>query len=301
MSATVVVGVDGSPSSFDAVVVAAREAVLRGGALRIVHAFSRQLTKVPLGPSGVAQPEGVLDNEAQQTAEEAAARARLAQPGLEVTAAVVAGSPLSVLTDASQGAALVVVGTRGLGGVTGLLVGSVAVHLAAHAACPLLVARGRPAASGPLLLGVDGSDVGDAAVGWAFAEASLRGAELVALHAWNNWTGPVAVGPGVQMPPVYDLDTLRAEAERTLGAALAPWREQYPEVRVVPQLIQEYTRQALIEASEEAQLLVVGARGRGGFAGLLLGSVSQAILHHAACPVAVVRREQEPEHRYELE
>ncbi|MDJ1132068.1 universal stress protein [Streptomyces iconiensis] len=289
MSASVVVGVDGSASSLYAVDVAAREAAVRGASLRIVHAFVWPLMSVPLAPSVVGSPEGGLRNLANQTVEEAVSRARTAEAGVEVTGEVVSGEPLSVLSTESREAGLVVVGTRGMGGFTGLLVGSVAVHLAAHAECPVLVTRGKPDPMGPVVLGVDGSEVGEAAVAWAFAEASLRGAELVALHTWNNWTGPVAVGTGVQVPMVYDIDMLKDEEERILSATLAGWREEYPDVAVTPRLVQEYSRQALLEASEEAQLLVVGARGRGGFTGLLLGSVSQALLHHAHCPVAVVR------------
>ncbi|RCG19649.1 universal stress protein [Streptomyces diacarni] len=293
MTGTVVVGVDGSASSLEAVDVAAREAELRGGSLHVVHAFVWPTMKVPLGPSVMGPPEGGLRNLAHKTAEQAAARAKSSQPALEVTHEVVSGDPLSVLTTESRGAALVVVGTRGLGGFTGLLVGSVAVYLAAHAECPVLVTRGRKRPTGPVLLGVDGSDVGDPAVGWAFEEASLRGAELVAMHNWNNWSGPVAAGPGIQVPTYYDADLFRAEEERVLSAALVGWQERYPDVTVTPRLVQEYTRQALLSASEDAQLLVVGARGRGGFTGLLLGSVSQAVLHHAECPVAVVRAHRE--------
>ncbi|GAA2602998.1 universal stress protein [Streptomyces axinellae] len=294
MSASVVVGVDGSSSSLEAVDAAAREARLRGTSLRVVHAFVWPTLKVPLGPSVMGSPEGGMRTLADKTAQDAAARARKAQPEIEVSYSVVPGAPVSVLTEESRDACLVVVGTRGLGGFTGLLVGSVAVHLAAHATCPVLVTRGRKGPGGPVLLGVDGSEVGDAAVGWAFAEAARRKAGLVALHSWDNWTGlPVALGPGVQVPSVYDPVKLREEQERVLSLALSGWREKYPEVTVTPRLVQDYSRQALIEASEESQLVVVGARGRGGFTGLLLGSVSQAVLHHAHCPVVVVRAHRE--------
>ncbi|WP_327392900.1 MULTISPECIES: universal stress protein [unclassified Streptomyces] len=297
MSASVVVGVDGSSSSLEAVDVAAREARLRGTSLRVVYAFVWPMLKVPLGPSVMGSPEGGLRNLADKTAQDAVARARKAQPEVGVTYSVVPGAPVSVLTEESQDACLVVVGTRGLGGFTGLLVGSVGVHLAAHAACPVLVARGRKSPTGPVVLGVDGSEAGDEAVGWAFAEAARRETELVALHSWDNWTGlPVAVGPGVQVPSVYDPVKLRDEQERVLSLALSGWREKYPEVTVTSRLVQDYSRQALIEASEESQLIVVGARGRGGFMGLLLGSVSQAVLHHAHCPVAVVRVHREHGH-----
>ncbi|WP_344526856.1 universal stress protein [Streptomyces albiaxialis] len=287
--ASVVVGVDGSPSSLDAVETATREAAMRGERLHILHAFVWPMMNVPLGPSTVGPADGGLKNLAEKTVQEAVERAHRTDPSVEVVHDVVTGEPLTVLGQASHGATLVVVGTRGMGGFTGLLVGSVAVHLAAHAECPVLVTRGRPDPAGPVLLAVDGSEVGDAAVGFAFEAASLRGAELVALHTWNNFTGPVASGPGVAMPLVYDVDLLREEEERVLHEAIAGWRERYPDVTVRPRLVEEYTRQALIDASEESQLLVAGARGRGGFRGLLLGSVSQALLHHAHCPVAVVR------------
>jgi len=178
-----------------------------------------------------------------------------------------------------------VVGDRGLGGFTGLLVGSVAVELAAHAHCPVLVARGTVDPALPVLVGVDGSPANQPAIGYAFEQAALRRVPLVALHAWAH---PVASGSGDMLPLVYDLDEVQAAEERVLSEALAGWSEKYPDVTVERVVRHGSVRSTLIEASGRAQLVVVGARGRGGFAGLLLGSVSQAVLHHAACPVAVV-------------
>ncbi|GAA2433810.1 universal stress protein [Streptomyces macrosporus] len=285
----VVVGVDGSRSSLDAVAVAAREARLRGVGLRVVHAFLWPAVHVPLGPSPLGPPDGGLRAMAERLVADAVEHARTAEPGIEVDGEIVAGEPLTVLEGRSRGAALVVVGSRGLGGFTGLLLGSTAVHLSAHGRCPVLVVRGRAEPTGPILLGVDGSPAGEAAVGFAFAEASLRGVDLVALHTWNNWTGPATGGPGDPLPLVYDENMLRDEEERVAAEALSGWQAKHPDVTVHRRLVQGRTRQALIEASGEARLLVVGARGRGGFSGLLLGSVSQAVLHHAHCPVAVVR------------
>ncbi|NLU69221.1 universal stress protein [Streptomyces sp. HNM0574] len=285
----VVVGADGSQSGLEAVEAAARVAHSRRCRLHVVHAFTWPLMHVPLGPSAVGPSEGGLQNLAEQTVSEAVARARETEPDVLVTDEIVTGEPLTVLAGQSEHAELVVVGSRGLGGFTGLLLGSVAVHLSAHGHCPVLVVRGRQEPTGPVLLGVDGSPDGSAAVGFAFAEASHRGVDLVALHTWNDWTGPVSSGPGDMMPLVYDTDMLRDEEERVLAQAVAGWHELYPDVTVHRRLERSFTRTALIDGSEEAQLVVLGARGRGGFTGLLLGSVSQALLHHAHCPVAVVR------------
>ncbi|WP_037891651.1 universal stress protein, partial [Streptomyces viridochromogenes] len=170
-----------------------------------------------------------------------------------------------------------------------LLLGSTAGHLAAHAACPVLVVRGRPAPAGPVLLAVDGSPAAHGAVEFAFAQASLHGTDLVALHAWSTHTERAYDGPGDPPFVTYDEDRLRDEEQRVLAEALGGLGERYPDVTVHRRLVRGRIRHTLIEASADAGLVVVGARGRGGFTGLLLGSVSQALLHHAHCPVAVVR------------
>ncbi|OLZ66329.1 universal stress protein UspA, partial [Streptomyces sp. IMTB 2501] len=202
---------------------------------------------------------------------------------------VTVGEPLMVLEIESRTASLVVVGSRGLGAFSGLLLGSTAVHLAAHGRCPVLVVRGRPKPTGPVLLAVDGSPAGERAVEFAFAEATMRGADLLALHVWNTWSERAYEGPGDPLNMVVDIDRLREEEQRLLDDTLSPWQTRYPQVTVERRLVRSRIRPALIEASHDAQLVVAGARGRGGFTGLLLGSVSQALLHHAHCPVAVIR------------
>jgi nucleotide-binding universal stress UspA family protein len=191
----------------------------------------------------------------------------------------------AVLRECSHTATLVIVGDRGLGGFTGLLIGSAAVQLAAHATCPVIVTRGTADPAAAVLLGVDGSPANDPAVGFAFEEAALRDVSLTALH---TWTHPVSTGPGDMLPQVYDVAEVDADEARVLAEALAGWHDKYPDVVVHRALIHGGARQALIHATGRAQLVVVGTRGRGGFTGLLLGSVSQAILHHAPCPVAIV-------------
>jgi nucleotide-binding universal stress UspA family protein len=136
------------------------------------------------------------------------------------------------------------------------------------------------------VLGVDGSPNNNAAIGFAFEEAALRGVPLTALHAWSH---PVSTGPGDMLPVVYDVGEVESEEARLLSEALAGWGDKFPDVVVDRKLVHGGARKALIDAAHEAQLLVVGGRGRGGFTGLLLGSVSQAALHHAVCPVAIIR------------
>lgn len=293
VSGLVVVGVDGSGSGLAAVEAAAREAALRGATLRVVHACVWPAMHVPMGPSPLGPPEGGLRNMVDRLMAEAVERAATAAPEVAVDQVVVTGEPLTALEVQSRGAELVVVGSRGMGGFVGLLVGSTAVHLAAHGRCPVLVVREEPRADGPVVLGVDGSAAGQKAVEFAFAEAALRKAPLVALHSWTNWNAPMPAPQDASEPFANQPGALAGEEERLLSEALAGFQERYPDVAVDHRTAHGGAREALIEASRSAQLVVVGARGRGGFTGLLLGSVSQALLHHAHSPVAVVRGEGE--------
>ncbi|MER6032985.1 universal stress protein [Streptomyces sp. NPDC001835] len=288
MTDPVVVGVDGSPSSMDAVEVAAREAGPRGAELRLVHAFGWPSIHLPPGGTPWSPAAAGVREMVDGTLAKAEERAREAVPELAVTREVAVGEPLMVLEIESHTASLLVVGSRGLGGFGGLLLGSTGVHLAAHGRCPVLVVRGRPDPEGPVLLASDGSPAGEAAVGLAFAEASLRGADLLALRVWNTWSDG-ADEPAHPLDVVVDAGRLQALEEQALEESLRPWRERHPEVAVERRVVRSRVRPALIEASGEARLVVAGARGRGGFTGLLLGSVSQALLHHARCPVVVAR------------
>ncbi|MFF5185885.1 universal stress protein [Streptomyces sp. NPDC000345] len=290
MSDPVIVGVDGSASSLAAVDVAAREAHLRGAALRIVHAFGHAPGHLPTGAPPWNPADHGLEPMVHGALVRAEERAQAVAPGIEITRSVAAGEALEVLEIESRSAALAVVGSRGVGSFAGLLLGSTAVQLAAHGHCPLMVVRGRPDPAGAVVLAVDGSPAGEAAVEFAFAEAALRKAPLVAVHVWNTWSERAYEGPGDPLTAVVtDEEHLRAAEQHVLDEAVASWQEVFPEVAVERRLLRSRIRPALIDAGREAQLVVVGARGRGGFAGLLLGSVSQAVLHHAHCPVAVVR------------
>ncbi|GAA3501628.1 universal stress protein [Streptomyces prasinosporus] len=289
MSGLVVVGVDGSAAGLAAVEVAAEEARVRSAGLRVVHAFLWPAMHVPLGASPLGPAEGGLRASTERLVSEAVERAGAVAPDVEVSRAVVTGEPLTVLEAQSRSAELVVVGSRGMGGFVGLLVGSTSVHLAAHGRCPVLVVREPAVPDGPVVVGVDGSASGAKAVGFAFAEAALHGTDLVALHAWTGWNAPLPAPQDERTPYANEPGAPATGEERLLSETLAGHQERYPGVRVRREVVHGGTREALIEASRTARLLVVGARGRGGFAGLVLGSVSQAMLHHAHCPVAVVR------------
>lgn len=277
MDDTVVVGVDGSPSSLVAVDVAAREAQLRGARLRIVHAFSRPADLDPMIHGVLAQAEQ---------------RAHDHAPKLDITRTVASGETLTVLRSESRHAVLTVVGERGHTGFAGLLLGSTVVQLAAHGHGPLMVVRGRKDPQGPVLLAADGSPAGSAAASFAFAEAALYRAPLVAMHVWNTWSEQTPyAGPADPLNVLVDLDQLEERHRRLLEEAVAPERNAHPEVTVELRLERGRVRHALLEATREARLVVTGARGHGGFTGMLLGSVSQALLYHADCPVTVVRAE----------
>ncbi len=277
----VVVGVDGSASALAAVRLATREAAWRKRDLRIVHAFIWPLMKVNVEASA-AVPEGGLRNDAKRGLAEAAATAAATDSEVTVTTELITGGPAGVLLSQARHTDLLVLGDRGLGGFTGVLLGSVAVQVTSHSQTPVLVVRGEEHPAGPVVLGVDGSPAGEPAVEAAFVEASQRHTDLLAVRVW---TEPVAMAAPM-VPMNHDADI--AEERKLLAQTVAARQAGYPNVSVLEQVIVGPAGRTLVRLSEQAQLLVVGARGRGGFAGLLLGSVSQQVLHHAACPVLVV-------------
>lgn len=282
----VLVGVDGSPSALRAVEVAAREAVLRGRPLRVLNVFGLPALGVPMAATEDASILDGLRADADFILAEGIRVAREHQPGLEVSGEVITGLPSLVLRDASAHAELIVLGDSGMGGLAGALVGSIAGQVATHALCPALVVRGEARTGGPVVVGVDGSEHSAAAVEFAVREAALRGAELIAIHAWR-WPG--SAGPGDMRPLVYDEPSVIDEEGRVLGEALAGVATSQPDLKITQQVVHDSPAAALIDAGAQAQLLVAGTRGGGGFLGLLLGSTSHALLHHAPCPLVLVR------------
>jgi nucleotide-binding universal stress UspA family protein len=166
----------------------------------------------------------------------------------------------------------------------GLLIGSIALAAAARAHCPVAVVGGSAAArpEAPVVVGVDGSAESDAALGYAFEEANARGVPLVAVHAWSD----VVLDPRLML--LLDWVTVEKSAHAFLADRLAGWTGKFPDVDVRTSVVRDRPASALVERSTNAQLLVVGSRGRGGVAGLLLGSVSRAVLPHAHSPVVLV-------------
>jgi nucleotide-binding universal stress UspA family protein len=286
MTAPIVVGVDGSAQSLEAVTLAAQTAAQRSRELRIVHAFIWPLLNVPLGPAPGAPASGGLAHAADRCVEEAVGHAHRLAPELRVSGSVIVGAAAPVLLEAADTAEMVVLGDRGLGGFTGLLIGSIAIQVSAHAPCPVVVARGDVARTGDVVVGVDGSAESLRALAFAVEEASLRKVAVTAVRAYQV---PASDGPGDMVPLVYSPADLADDEALQLGEAVAGWRGRYPDVEIRELVLRERASRALVHASENAALVVVGSRGAGGFAGLFLGSVSQAVLHHAACPVAIIR------------
>ncbi len=281
----IVVGFDGSDAAAEAVAWAAAEARTRGCGLALVHALVPPVTTGGLGV-GLPPSLDVIESLEQQASHELDRTAAALAP-LDASAHVVIGSPSSVLLEASETADLVVLGSRGRGGFVGLLLGSVGAQVAAHSACPVVVVRGRAAAdASSIVVGLDGSPAASAAVDFAFAAASRSGASVVAVHAWDVPSYDLIVVPDGPVPlPLADV----ADTEVRLAAeVLAGFRGQYPDVPVEERLVRSPAVAALLDAAEGAAMVVVGSHGRSPALGLLLGSVSNGVLHKATIPVAVV-------------
>ncbi len=297
MLPSVVTGIDGSAASLSAAEWAAREAVRRGRPLRLVHAWNWHPRQERGETADAAQRH--LARRVLLQAEE---RLRGTCPGVRLSVEQVAGPATAALVNAAERAELLVLGSRGLSGFTGFLVGSVALGAVAKAPCPVVLVRAGeqagdeqlPADDGSastgtayrdVVLGIDVRDPCDEVVEFAFEAARLRGARLRAVYAW-------------QAPPRFGLGNgdigLVGEPERAeewlgfLSAMLQPWHDKYPDVEVVESVVADKASNTLVRAASSAALLVVGRHLTDRPAAQHTGPVTHAVLHHVSCPVAVV-------------
>ncbi|MDX1890784.1 universal stress protein [Mycolicibacterium sp. 050158] len=288
----IVVAVDGSAASDAAIRWAAAEAARRHVELTLTHVVTPgipvwgmgyAMAPLPLDYGQLQEEEGkrVLD-----AAQEVANGAVPAGTQVRVHTEMVHAVPVPTLIDATKHAQMIVVGSRGQGAWQRGLFGSVSTALVHHAHCPVAVihdpADGERHADGPVVVGVDGSPASELATAIAFDEASWRGAELLAIHAWLDTDTPAL--------PESAWPDFQAVAEETLAERLAGWSDRYPDVSVRRRVVFDQPARNLVAAAESAQLVVVGSHGRGGFAGMLLGSVSSAVMHAVHTPVIVARQ-----------
>lgn len=298
MTRTVTVGLDGSPESRAAAEWAAREAALRGLPLKIVHVWE------PV-PQSAAQAPLLGGETGQRWTEEASREAAeglgLRHPGVEVVTDRLTGSPVDALTEAADSAELMVLGSRGFGGIAGFVVGSVSLAVLAHAERPVVLVRageqaadehkadpaGVPSAATPfrpVVLGIDLGTPDETLLGFAFDAAARRGASLRVVHGWSEPPTSFHHFPGAA--ELHD-EFARGQA-KALTELLRSWRRKFPGVEVIEASRCGGAAQVLVDAAREASLVVVGRRVRTSPLGARIGHVAHAVLHHVVAPVAVV-------------
>ncbi len=289
----VLVGLDGSPQAQCAVRWAARDAGLRNVPLTLVHVVNSAVT----GWAPIPEPAALRRRQEKRARECIDSGVRIAEESagergpIRIDTKVIHSATTPALLDLSNGVDMVVVGYRGHGGALARnFLGSVSAALVYHAHCPVAVIHGDESLvanvdRAPVLVGIDGSRASEAATAVAFEEASRRGVGLIAVHAWTD----LRVSEFHELFPGFNWDAQLSTEERTLAERLAGWQERYPEVAISRRVEIGDPATPLIEASKLAQLVVVGSHGRGGFAGMFLGSVGAAVVNRARIPVIVAR------------
>ena len=288
----VVVGVDGSVESLQAVEWAAMEAARHGAPLRIVSAPTA-MPRIRAYHASAATVAVALRGISERAMETALARVEEVAPGLAAATVLLSGPPALAVVASGTDAAMLVVGARGAGGFTAMILGSVSRYAATRAACPVVVVRQEAmAVHGEIAVGVrDPGDI-DGTLAFAFEEAARRGADVVAVHAWDwipSALRKAAAGQAAPLPA--SPEQISAEAARTMTTALDQWRDKYPGVRARPDVIRGHPGRVLASYSARADLVVLGRHGRlggRGHAGTSVGSILYAVLDHAHGPVAIV-------------
>lgn len=286
----IVVGVDGSPSSRLAAQWAAQEAKARDLPVLLAAAYivPQFLYAEGMVPSRAMFEE--LEEQAQGFIDDAAAAIREVTTEVELMQQLHEGSPISMLLELSKEADMVVIGSRGLGGIAGALLGSVSASLVGHAHCPVVVLRDDTdlaAEHNRIVVGADGSPVSALAVQTAYQEADAHGAELVAVNAWLDRAVASSLA-GLNLPNL-DWEQAKAEQRQVVQEELEKYDDGYESI--TPQIVirRESPEMALAEVGKGARMIVVGSHGRGGFTGMLLGSTSRALLRLSPVPLMVVR------------
>ena len=279
----ITVGYDGSADARAAAAWALDEAARTGVLVEFFYA-SESPAWAPAASTIRAPavwPGGETDRAIRAMLDEAVASAGRSHPGVRTDLSIVNAPAAFTMVDRSAEASLVVVGSRGHSGPAGRL-GSVSIAVSAHARCPVVVVRGESAPTDPVVVGVDDSEHARLALTFAVEQAAARGVPLRVIRAW-----PLPSGIW-EAPPVV-IDAVETGERTSLTELVSEWRQKYPQVAITAEFFVDHPANALALASTTAQLVVVGSRGRGPIRGMLLGSVSQRLLHHSACTVAVVR------------
>lgn len=283
MTAQVSIGLDGSQESLAAVGWAAREAVRREVPLRLIH-----VEEWPNTPEVPLAYERTLAERAETLLREAVGLARKEHPDLEVVTEQARGRAADELTAASKEADLMVLGSRGLGGIMGFLIGSVSLAVVGAAHCPVVLVRAEtervPSPRSGIVVGVDIYHPCEPLLSFAFEEAARSN---LPLHFVHSWTLPAAYGSAAVLDPEIG-EELGKEASRRLDDLLEPWRKTYPGVGTTGKAVVGSAAYQLAEASRDAELVIVGRRGRKVPVGPHLGHVAHAVIHHSPAPVAVV-------------
>lgn len=281
MTKYILVGVDDTPEAQIALRWAVDAAAQRKLAVRVVRAYLDDLKRWPaIGMAGYVPPPmplGPLQHQLDEAVQ--FARDRLGYDG--GSGWLADDDPSHALLREAGDAEMVVVGTRSRNKMSAAMLGSVATAVAAKAPCPVVVVRGERR-TGPVVVGTDGSPDSEDAVEFAFEEAARTGHPLRVVYCWQP-----------QAEHAASIDSAQGLLKNWLAESLSPYRDKYPTVKVRASVAEGRASSRLIKMSKTASLVVVGSRGRGGVAGLLMGSVSQSLLHHADSPVAIVRRHEE--------